>query len=101
MFPSQIRLLHPSTPTPYASFRGRPIDDRVLVQDFIIGRHQEATSADNAVRGYSHGVMNARSCRDRVEVAHTRRFHTWRYTDMRPTFRGCAMRWERTAPDLE
>ena len=76
MLPSQIPLLHPSTPTPYASFRGRPIDNRVFVQDFIICWHYEATSADNTVRGYSHGVMHTSTCRYRVEVAHTRRFHT-------------------------
>jgi hypothetical protein len=76
VLPSQIRLLHPSTPAPYAPLGGRSINDSVLVQQLVVRGHHEAARADNAIRRYPHSVMHARARRDGVEVAHARRFDT-------------------------
>jgi hypothetical protein len=78
MLPSEIRFLHPSTSAPYASLGGWPINDRVLIQQLIIRGHNEAACADNAVGRYPYCVMHACACRDRIEVAHARRFDTYK-----------------------
>jgi hypothetical protein len=72
VLPTEIRLLHPSTSAPYPPLPGGPINHRVLVQDLVVRGNDEATSADDAIRGNSHSVVHARPCRDRVEVAHAR-----------------------------
>lgn len=50
VLPPKIRLLHPPTPAPHPSFRGRPINNRVLVQNLIVRRHDETTCTDDAIR---------------------------------------------------
>ena len=77
VFPAEIRLLQPPTPAPDAPLGRGSINDRVLVQDLIIRGHHEASCTDNTVRGNPHSVVHARARRDRVEVAHARRFDAY------------------------
>ena len=74
VLPPKIRLLHPPTPAPYPPLRGRSINNSVLVQDLIVRRHDETTRANDAIRRNPYSMVHARSRRDRVEVAHARRF---------------------------
>ena len=79
VLPPKIRLLHPPTPAPYPPLRGRPINNSVLVQNFIVRRHDETARTNDAIRRNPYSMVHARSRRNRVEVAHARRFDSYIY----------------------
>lgn len=68
MLPPKVGLLDLAPPAPHAPLGRGPVYDRVLVEDLVLGRDDEACGADDAVGGDADGVVDARAGEDRVEV---------------------------------
>lgn len=73
MFNPQVSLLYLASATPDVFLDSRSIHGRVLAQRLVLGRYHQTACTDDAVVGYPHGVMHARSRRDGVVVAYGRR----------------------------
>ena len=76
VFPAKVHLLNLSATAPYATFSGRPVDDRVLIQHLVLGRYDEDAGTNDAVGGHPERVVNARARADSVAVANGGRFNT-------------------------
>ena len=68
MLPSQIRFLKFSSATPDTSV-GDGIYDCVILKGLILGRYNKTRGTDDAIGGYSDGVMNPCSWTNGVEIA--------------------------------
>lgn len=75
MLPPQIRLLDFAPSAPRPPLRRRSINHGIIIQHFILCGYDKASGTDDAVGGYSNGVVYSSTGGDGVEVAYRWRFN--------------------------